>query len=141
MIKEKLVSPWIIWYAIVLHLAWAVMLLINGDALGATSTHYFHDWNRFAVSGFFFAVAGLAAWATTRKTMSMRTLLALLPQQLILMISAYCAFMAVWHSSYGDGVIRPTLFILADQLPVILTMVVHTITIVEMHLLPWGRDR
>jgi hypothetical protein len=137
---KHLVGPWIVWYAIVLHAAWAVMLLFNGDALGATSTHYFHNCNRFVVSAVFFSVAILAAWSVTRKTMSMGTLLALLPQQLILMVSAYTACLAVWHSAYGDGVIRPTLFILADQLPIILTMVIHTATIIEMHLLPGRRE-
>lgn len=137
---KHLVGPWIVWYAIVLHAAWGVMLLFNGDALGATATHYFHNCNRFVVSAVFLTVAVLAAWSVTRKTVNMTTLLALLPQQLILMVSAWTACVAIWDSSYADGVIRPTLFILADQLPIILTMVIHTATIIEMHLLPGRKE-
>ena len=39
--------------------------------------------------------------------------------------------MAVAH--YGDGVPRPRLFILADQIPAVLTMVLHTAAVIEMH--------
>ncbi|HKB32058.1 MAG TPA: hypothetical protein VKD26_14640 [Streptosporangiaceae bacterium] len=58
---------------------------------------------------------------------------ALLPQQGLLTISAYAALLAVIDAHYGDGVIRPRMFILADQAPVIITMVLHTAAMVELH--------
>lgn len=75
----------------------------------------------------------LAAWAITRRQPSWQTLAALLPQQAILTASAYAAAAAVVAAHYGDGVIRPRPFILADQAPVILIFALHTAAVVEMH--------
>jgi hypothetical protein len=47
--------------------------------------------------------------------------------------SAYAAVVAVVVAHYGDGVTRPRLFILADQVPAVLTMVLHTAAVIEMH--------
>jgi len=47
--------------------------------------------------------------------------------------SACAAVIAVAVAHYGDGVPRPRLFILADQVPVILTMVLHTAAVIDMH--------
>src|SRR5260370_34584692 len=58
---------------------------------------------------------------------------ALLPQQGLLTISAYAALLAAIDAHYGGGVIRPRMFILADQAPVIITMVLHTAAMVELH--------
>jgi hypothetical protein len=75
----------------------------------------------------------LAAWAVTRHRHSWQTLAALLPQQAILTLSAYAAVAAVVVAHYGDGVIRPRAFILADQAPVMLAFALHTAAVVEMH--------
>jgi len=75
----------------------------------------------------------LAAWAITRHQPSWQTLAALLPQQAILTASAYAAAAAVITAQYGDGVLRPRPFILADQAPAILTFALHTAAVVEMH--------
>lgn len=80
-----------------------------------------------------FAASGLAMWGVTRRRPSWQGLAALLPQQAILTFSAYAAVAAVAVAHYGDGVPRPRLFILADQAPAVLAMVLHTAAVVEMH--------
>jgi hypothetical protein len=44
-------------------------------------------------------------------------ILLLVPQQVFLLITGIAAWLAVWHGSYADGVLRSSLFITADQLP------------------------
>jgi hypothetical protein len=72
-------------------------------------------------------------WGVTRRQPSWQGLASLLPQQAIMTFSAYAAVVAVGVAHYGDGVPRPRLFILADQVPAVLTMVLHTAAMIEMH--------
>jgi hypothetical protein len=124
---------WIIWYAVLLHALWGVLLLTSPAPYGATAIHVYNSVPRFALAALLFLASGLATWAITRPQPSWRTLAALLPQQALLTISAYAALLAVIGAHYGDGVIRPRLFILADQAPIILTMLLHTAAVVELH--------
>jgi hypothetical protein len=126
-------SSWIIWYAILLHTLWGVLLLLDQAPYGATATHIYAGVPRFLMAALFFAASGLAVYGVTRPHPTWQSLASLLPQQGLLTVSAYAALMAVILSRYGDGVLRPRLFILADQAPAILTMILHTAAVVEMH--------
>jgi len=125
--------PWIIWYAVLLHTLWACLLLASKRPYGATALHVYTPLPRLLMAGVLLIASALAAWAVTRRRPSWQTLAALLPQQAILTVSAYAAIAAVVTAHYGDGVIRPRLFILADQAPVILVFVLHTAAVIEMH--------
>jgi hypothetical protein len=125
--------PWIVWYAVLLHTLWACLLLASPEPYGATALHVYRPVPRLLMAGALLTVSGLATWAITRQRSSWRTLAALLPQQAVLTISAYAAVAAVVMARYGDGVIRPRPFILADQAPAILAFVLHTAAVVEMH--------
>ena len=124
----------IIWCAIALHLLWGCLLLVNDRALGATALHAFAGVPRLLTAAILFGVAAMAAvgvvWHAPRRV----TLALLLPQQAVLTISAMSAVTAVFSGRYADGVPRPWYFILADQAPVILTMVLHTIAVVQLHM-------
>jgi hypothetical protein len=133
---REFMSPLIVWYAVILHTCWGVMLLVNDDALGATSIHPFIGVNRWLMACLFFTISAAAAWSVASRAATTWQLFALAPQQLILMWSACGSALAIWHSMYGDGVGRPRLFILADQLPVILTMFIHTAAVIAMCLAP-----
>jgi hypothetical protein len=133
-VPVKRIRPsWIIWYAVLLHMLWGILLVASPAPYGATAMHVYASVPRVALAGVLFLASGLAAWAITWPQPSWKTLAALLPQQALLTISAYAALLAAAEAHYGDGVIRPRLFILADQAPVILTMVLHTVAIVELH--------
>ena len=125
--------PWIVWYAVLLHTLWACLLLASKKPYGATPLHVYSPVPRLLMAAALLTASVLAAWAVTRHQPSWQTLAALLPQQAILTVSAYAAVVAVVVAHYGDGVIRPREFILADQAPVMLAFALHTAAVVEMH--------
>jgi hypothetical protein len=124
---------WIIWYAVLLHITWGCLLLASRAPYGATALHVYQWVPRVVLAAALFAASGLAIWGVTRRRPSWQGLAALLPQQAMLTFSAYAAVAAVAVAHYGDGVPRPRLFILADQVPAVLTMVLHTAAVIEMH--------
>ena len=124
---------WIIWYAVLLHITWGCLLLASRVPYGATALHVYQSVPRVVLAVVLFAASGLAMWGVTRRRPSWQSLATLLPQQAIMTFSAYAAVVAVVVAHYGDGVPRPRLFILADQVPAVLTMVLHTAAVIEMH--------
>lgn len=124
----------IIWCAVALHLLWGCLLLIDDQALGATSISAFAGIPRLVIAVLFFTVAAMATAGLIRRRRTWLSLAMLLPQQAVLSVSAVSAIVAVIYSRYGDGVERPWHFILADQAPMILTVVLHTIAVVQLHL-------
>lgn len=116
-------------YAIVLHFVWAAAILIDPQAVNATSVHALH---RLLQSPREVAlVAGMCSALATLGIMCRLPWVAILlmPQQLLLMISAAGAFEAMWLSQYADGVFRARSFIIVDQAPVVLAAFGHTIAI------------
>lgn len=131
--RPRVPQVWIIWYAVLLHIGWGCLLLVSPSPYGATALHIYHDLPRILMAGVLFLASGLAAWAVTRRQPSLRSLSALLPQQVLLTLSAYAAIAAVIAGHYGDGLPRPRLFILADQAPAILALILHTVAVIEIH--------
>lgn len=132
---------WIIWYAVALHVLWGVLLLVNASAVGATPLSVYRSLPRGLVAAGLLLAAVLALYGSTgtRGHVTVR-ILALLPQQGLLSLSALASVVAVVQGHYGDGVIRPRLFILADQAPLILTMLLHTVAVVAVHMPRPGHD-
>ena len=124
---------WIIWYAVLLHITWGCLLLASRVPYGATALHVYQWVPRVVLAAALFAASGLAMWGVTRRRPSWQGLATLLPQQALMTFSAYAAVVAVAVAHYGDGVPRPRLFILADQVPAVLTMVLHTAAVIEIH--------
>ena len=122
-------------YAAVLHALWGILLLWRPTEIGATPLALVHlligsatveAWIYLAASASTgFMLSGIVArqWG----------LLAGLPQQLLLMIGAGGSLWAVLLGQYADGVPRPWVFILADQLPAILTALFHTGALITFH--------
>jgi hypothetical protein len=131
--RLRVSHAWIIWYAVTLHVVWGCLLLVSPSVYGPTALHIFADMPRGLMAAVFFLASGLAVWAVTQRQPSLRTLAALLPQQGLLTLSAYCAVAAVLVAQYGDGVTRPPIFILADQAPAIIAFILHTAAIIEIH--------
>ena len=127
-------TAWVVWYCICLHLWWGLMLLVDPAARGVTAIN---DLTRLTGSapisaGVYFAVGLLAAAGLLRaRPGSIRGLLELLPQQGVLLISAFGACEAVWKSTYADGVPRPRAFIAADQVPAVFIALAHSATLVH----------
>ena len=126
-------QPWLLWYAVVLHTIWGMCFLINTSAFGATPVHVYKNDPRMLIGLMFLTAAALGAYGLIFKPRSLIGLLCLLPQQSLLVVSATVAIISVADGHYADGVIRPTLFILVDQAPIILAVVFHTVALISYH--------
>lgn len=116
-------------YAVALHLAWAVILLFDGSATNATALNALHRYIALPLLSPVIAGAALVA-AYGMWSGSSWTLVLLLPQQILLMMSAAGAIEAIWLSQFADGVIRARAFIAADQLYSVLAAIGHTLAII-----------
>lgn len=118
-----------VFFAVVLHLVWGTCILVDAAATNATAVHAVYQYVHppIALALTFYTVAILAAIGLATK--SPWIVLLLLPQQLILMMSASGAIDAMWLAQFADGVIRPRSFLIADQLYSVLLAVGHTIAI------------
>jgi len=153
-ISQVALGKYIILYACILHLMWAILLLINPMAGNATALaillQIFGGPIRTAV--ILFVVAVTAMWFPfLRYTVSKRALaFMLIPQQLVMLMSAGNGIYAAAVGHFSDGVARAHEFILADQLSVILLALLYSVAILEaaswapkhrpMDLGPMGRN-
>jgi hypothetical protein len=118
-----------IWYVAALHIAWGLCLWIGGQqATWPTSiaalTFYVPSPS---VLGGCLIVAGLLAIWGSLVSVSVLTIVALLPQQLMLIVVALSALRLSVEGHFADGVIRPPLGIFADQAAVIFAAIGHTV--------------
>lgn len=128
-VKGRYISIMVM-YAVALHLAWAVVLLFDNSATGATAVDaLFRFIYPIPVLSAVLAVAGgMAFWAMfTREPW---VVLLLIPQQILLMMSAVGAIEAMWLQQFADGVVRDFGFIAADQMHIVLAAIGHTAAIV-----------
>lgn len=116
--------------AVGLHLCWAIIILFDESAVNATAVNAlfrYIDPPRL-LAGSVAAAAFLALYAMLAP--GTWTLLLLLPQQVLLMMSAAGAVEAIWASQFADGAIRPHGFIAADQIYSIIVAIGHTAAII-----------
>jgi hypothetical protein len=134
-LSKVALGKYIILLASVLHLVWAGLLVFAQGAGNSTPvaiiTKLSGGRERAAVILVGVSVAALT-FLYTKRTKSNATVSALLvPQQLLLFLSAGAGLWATIRESYADGVIRDWAFILTDQLPVILLAVLYTVVVLE----------
>lgn len=133
-----------VWYAIVLHFTWAGLVLVTNNAPE-------HATAVSSVAELFPAKAGLAIVFSTvalcalisiyQRHLSPLKIALLIPQQLILGVSAAGALRAMYLAHYADGVTRARGFIIADQLPAVLALLVHSATIMYLAYVMWEREQ
>jgi hypothetical protein len=125
-----------VWAAVLLHLTWCVLLLLpDTHAPGATPVYEVvrlagSPWRAAVLLG---SVALTAMWGALRRLPPGLKIYFLLPQQLVLGISAAGSILAMYNSHYADGVPRAASFIIADQLAVVLTWMFHTLAILYLY--------
>lgn len=122
----------IVLYAVLLHIIWAVSLIINPAVSGVTGIHILLHYMGsplltaiVLLAAAVFAVLGCVVWQPYRAFF-------LLPQQLLLLLSASGALWAMITAQYADGVLRTHTFLIADQAPALLAAAFHTIAIVVL---------
>lgn len=119
-----------VFYAVLLHLVWAGILLFDDSAINATAVNalYRYIGPTMLLAAVVAAAALSAAYAMFSNTSW--TLILLLPQQILLMMSAAGCIEAIWASQFADGVLRPRGFIAADQIYSVLAAIGHTLAII-----------
>ncbi len=91
-------------------------------SLGPYDSHTFHRWI-LAIILFMTGTCSMLAFKYKRK---LHTLLALVPQQFVLFLSAGGALHAIILGQFADGTVRSSGFLLADQSSIIILAVFHT---------------
>ena len=118
----------IVMQAALLHLIQALILLGSRSADGSIGLHsllvLIPDPGCLAAALIASSTAALVV-LTRRDLAPWLTIILLTPQQVLLFTTAIAAWLAVWHGSYADGVVRSSLFITADQLPRGMFSLVH----------------
>ncbi len=117
-------------YASVLHTSWALLGFIDISAAQSTAlagivSVFGYTWAPYVLVG----VGLLATNALYFRSRNFRLML-MIPQQIVMFISAYSSGLAVWFGQYADGTSRPWAFILADQLPALIAAVCYSVAIV-----------
>src|SRR5258708_112656 len=126
------ISPLPIWGAVALHLIWGGLLLLTDGANGVT-----------AISSLFSAIpsrAGLglaligaalcSAYALADRGLPpFFRLLWLLPQQLIMTITAAGCVYYMWLGRFADRGTRPTAVLFADQIPAGIFATIYTLAV------------
>ena len=118
----------IVMQAALLHLIEALILLGSRTADGSIGLHSLLGVipDPRALAAALIASSSAAFVVVTKRYLApWLTIILLTPQQALLFTTGIAAWLAVWHGSYADGVVRSSLFITADQLPRGMFSLVH----------------
>lgn len=119
----------VFWTPACLHVLWAIIAIGTGGIPQATalSAFYAQGINSLAFAAIM-VTASLLAIAGVHDHRRYAWLL-ILPQQVLLLISAVSCGTAVLMGHFADGVARPTGFILADQALPVLVWAFHSLAL------------
>lgn len=122
--------PTVVALAVALHLLWAAGIILEPSSVFATAPSsvlvlmgIVTGSQQWAPAILFAAVAMLAGWGLI-STSPWRHLW-MVPQHLVLSISAIGAMHAMWLGEFADGVTRTHWFLIVDQSPIVLITLAH----------------
>ncbi len=118
---------------IAMQFIWAVGLAIDPSSQNATAVFALMAMTKdpMAVSHLLIVSTLLATIGFLSSNLFVKIIF-LIPQQILLTISAVGCINAMYSSSFADGVIRSRWFIILDQSPVVLFWIGHTIVLIIM---------
>jgi len=124
--------PVMIIYAIALHFCWGVLGTIDETTyLSTAASAPYHIFGSLTgLVCFVVAIAALTGLIAKFRS-PITSLMCMLPQQSLLIISAVGTVHAIYLGQFADGVTRSRFFIASDQLPAILAAVGHTISMLR----------
>ena len=125
----------IVWYAIIIHWIWGCMLLSSPSPLGITAISAVSKFglvNPSQAALLYFIVSFLAMVGLMAPKWS--GLVFLIPQQVVLIVSAWGAINAMVLGQFADGVIRPIPFLVADQAPAVVSAVLYLVALIASFL-------
>ena len=124
------------WIVAVIHAIWGVCLIWSPDPLGITAllvAHAFAGQHHVVLGLVYTAASALAAMRLVRGINGRRGFLLLLPQALLLTMTAMSCIYRAYIHQYADGVPRPFLFIAPDQVAYIVLAIFHTFAWITSH--------
>jgi len=132
---------WIIWVAVVIHVLWGVSILFDPTPLNATPLYTidaFLGRSRIWLAFALFTSAYFAAFGVIRKAEERDPahLIWFIPQQFLLVLSAFGAIRAIIEGQYADGTVIDSWHIFSDQLPIVVIGVMYVLSIWEHFLFP-----
>jgi hypothetical protein len=130
-----------IWQACIIHYIWGIALFVDERASWTTAINAITKYLpsvKFEASLIIIA-STLALFSLMSQKRTVLTLVALVPQQVLMMVSAFGAIQASVYSQFADGVVRPFWFIFSDQSPYIVVMILHTLAILEEYAGEWWK--
>jgi hypothetical protein len=145
------VKPWprtwynypIILCGIVLQLVWAVSICFDSTALDITGLHSLllarlgtnvspHPWHVVTLVAAGLIASAFACWTGFFVRRKLYSMLCLVPQQFVLLLSTWGILNSLRLGVFGDGTVRTSAFLTADQSPVLLLTIFHTWAMVLM---------
>lgn len=137
MIKRAWRHNWIAIAAAVVHGIWGIMLMVSDAPLHTTPLGHFPIKNHYVAGCVYFSASVLACVPILRRSLDTQFtgLACTIPQQFLLMVSAWTAIASVVQGKYPDGYVPVGGwgFILADQLWAISGTVFHTIALIDWY--------
>ena len=108
------------------------MLAVDLSAFSTNPIGFFdYFFNRTQTTASFLIAAGCSLIAYKLRGRRLIRFILLLPQLFLLLLASMSGIMSSLHGQYVDGVIRPSLFIFADQLPIILLSLIYGLAIYD----------
>ena len=122
--------PAVVTVAALMHLVWAYCLLVDPSSINVTAMYgiKFLALSLPTTILVLYAVAALALCALPLRS-GWGRVLCILPQQVILLISAVGVLRAMWFGEFADGTLRTSPFLIADQIPVLLLAGFHMLSV------------
>jgi hypothetical protein len=113
-------------FVAIMHILWACLLIFHGGPIATTATSLFRCLvPSYEVRALVYLVSGLLPVVLIWRPGSVLGLISVLPQQILLLLSGISAVVAISSGHFADGVVRPHIFIAADQGIFIVLAVLH----------------
>ena len=128
-------NNFIIILAIIMHFLWGLCLILSPVAIHTTGIDIvLQAFPNHYIAGLIFSIiAGCSFLSILRNKIDWIGVLLLIPQQILLIISAGGALNNIFLGHFADGVVRSRYFIFADQLPAILITIFYTLAILQTY--------
>lgn len=121
-------------FAIILHVWWALMIIVDASAVQATALEAVSRYIQPPLFLAFVIIATAVMAVIAVIYNSAWIIIFLIPQQAISMMGAAGAIEAIWLAQFADGTIRPRIFIATDQMYAVFVAIGHTIAVISLAL-------
>lgn len=118
-------SPLVVVYASLLHILWGGLLLLDAAAFNTNPIGFFGAFMSRISTALLFLGVGVFTLFYCKLKNNMYQFMMFIPQQILLLLTSFSGIFSAIKGSYVDGVIRSGVFILTDQLPIILLSLVY----------------